>query len=116
MLRAMIGTNATTGKTLDGLGHLHQSIRDILTTRKGTRVMRRAYGSNLPELVDAPTNPDTIVDIIAETAEALATWEPRVDVEQVTVNTLEPGKVSLSVVGVYTPTGEPITVDGIEVV
>ena len=50
----MIGLNSHKGKRLDGLSHLHQSIRDILTTRRGTRVMRRDYGSRLPELVDNP--------------------------------------------------------------
>ena len=112
----MIGTDANTGKPIDGLAHLRQSIKDILSTRKGTRVMRRDYGSNLPDLIDAPTNPDTIVDIIAETAEALSTWEPRIDVQQVDVEAMTPGRVSLTITGVYIPTGEPITVDGLEVV
>lgn len=112
----MIGTDASTGKRVDGVEHLRQSIRDILTTRKGTRVMRRAYGSDLPNLIDAPANAETIVDIIAETAVALATWEPRIDVEQVDVDEASPGRVALTVTGVYVPTGEPITVDGIEVV
>lgn len=50
----MFGTNAQTGQALSSLSHLHQSIRDILTTRRGTRVMHAAtlYGSRLPELVD----------------------------------------------------------------
>lgn len=111
----MIGTDASTGKHLGGVDHLRQSIRDILGTRKGTRVMRRAYGSDLPRLVDAPANADTILDIIAETAVALATWEPRIDVQQVDIDEIAPGRVSLTVTGVYTPTGEPITVDGVEV-
>ncbi|WP_127110364.1 GPW/gp25 family protein [Pararhodobacter zhoushanensis] len=111
----MIGTDATTGKHIEGLAHLRQSIRDILTTRKGTRVMRRAYGSDLPSLIDAPVNDDTILDIIASTAEALAIWEPRIDVQLVSVNSLEPGRIVLTVEGIYTPTGDPIAVDGIEV-
>lgn len=111
----MIGINATTGAALGGIDHLRQSIRDILTTRVGTRVMRRAYGSRLPELVDAPLNDETLVDLYAETVMALVTWEPRIDVEQVTAEILSAGRVILSLTGVYTPTGEPVTVDGIEV-
>lgn len=111
----MNGINASTGAALSGMDHLRQSIRDILTTRVGTRVMRRAYGSRLPELVDAPLNDETLVDLFAETAIALATWEPRIDVEQVSAEIPAPGRVIISLTGVYTPTGEPVTVDGIEV-
>lgn len=111
----MNGVSATTGRELSGIDHLRQSIRDILTTRIGTRVMRRAYGSRLPELVDAPLNGDTLVDLYAETAIALATWEPRIAVEQVKASFPAPGRVLLSLVGVYTPTGEAVTIDGLEV-
>jgi phage baseplate assembly protein W len=52
----MIGLNAANGQALSGLDHLRQSIRDILTTRIGTRVMRRDYGSRLrrPPLAPVP--------------------------------------------------------------
>lgn len=112
----MIGINATTGGALAGIDHLRQSIRDILTTRVGERVMRRAYGSRLPDLVDAPLNGETIVDLYAETFAALNTWEPRIVLEQISASFPAPGRVVLSLVGVYTPTGEPVTVDGIEVI
>lgn len=112
----MIGMNAFTGRPLAGLDHLRQSVRDILTTRVGTRVMRRAYGSMVPDLVDAPLNDETLVDLYAETVAALMKWEPRIDVEQVSASIPAPGRVELSLVGVYTPTGEPVTIDGIVVV
>ncbi|MEN1410054.1 GPW/gp25 family protein, partial [Pseudomonas aeruginosa] len=51
--------NAHTGGAIDRLAHIRQSIADILTTRIGTRVMRREYGSQLPELIDAPFNDTT---------------------------------------------------------
>jgi phage baseplate assembly protein W len=41
----MIGTNATSRKPLAGIEHLRQSIRDILTTPIGSRIMRRDFGS-----------------------------------------------------------------------
>ena len=50
----MLGINAQTGQPLAGIDHLRQSIRDILTTRIGTRVMCRDYGSRLPTLIDNP--------------------------------------------------------------
>ena len=79
----MPGTNAQTGKELTGLAHLRQSVRDILTTPIGTRVMRREYGSRLMELVDAPLTPATLTEIYAAAAEALARWEPRLRVDRI---------------------------------
>ncbi len=111
----MNGIDAITGRRLAGLEHLRQSIRDILTTPVGSRVMRRGYGARIYELIDAPLNDETLVDLYAATAEALAMWEPRLQVEQVTASSRRPGRVVLSISGVYTPTGEPVALDGIEV-
>ena len=111
----MNGIDANTGKRLAGLDHLRQSIRDILTTPIGSRVMRRDYGSRLYQLVDAPLNRATILDLYAATAEALATWEPRIDVQSIQATEIDAGRVVLSLTGIYTPTGEAVTMDGIEV-
>lgn len=111
----MNGIDATTGGRLGGLDHLRQSIRDILTTPIGTRVMRRAYGSRLYQLVDAPLNQSTLLDLFTATAEALATWEPRIDVQQVTATEAGPGRVVLELRGRYLPDGRDVIIDGIEV-
>lgn len=74
----MIGVDRSTGRTLPGDAHLAQSIRDILMTPLGTRVMRRDYGSRIPDLLDAPLNAATIIDFWVAVAEALDAWEPRV--------------------------------------
>lgn len=79
----MRGIDARTGKPLSGLAHLRQSIRDILTTPLGSRVMRRTYGSRLFDLVDNPLNEQTVIEIFAATAEALIRWEPRIRVTRV---------------------------------
>lgn len=73
----MIGTSRHTGRMIDGDAHLAQSIADILTTPRGTRVMRRDYGSRLPDLLDAPMNGETVIDVFAESADAIDLWEPR---------------------------------------
>ncbi len=110
----MRGINADTGKAIDGLDHLRQSIRDILTTPLGSRVMRRDYGSRLFELVDRPTSPALLVEIYAATAEALAKWEPRLALDEVRYDTIgSDGHVSLTVIGRYRPTGKPVTLEGI---
>ena len=72
----MKGMNAKTGRATTGLDHLYQSIDKILTTPIGTRIARRDFGSELPELVDAPNNATTRVRLYAATATALMRWEP----------------------------------------
>lgn len=110
---SMDGINATDGMRLSGIEHLRQSISDILTTPIGSRVMRREYGSRLYELVDAPINRQTIIEIYAATAEAIARWEPRFQVTQVKIAGAQPGLVELDLIGNYLPDGQIITLDGI---
>jgi len=105
--------DATTGKPLDGIAHLKQSIRDVLTTPLGSRVMRRDYGSRLFDLVDSPQTPDTIGDIYAATVEALNKWEPRIYPQRVQVTTVEAGRIEIDLTAIYLPDGRVITIDGI---
>lgn len=81
----MIGMSRETGTALDGTRHLAQSIGDILSTPLGARVMRRDYGSDLPDLIDRPLNGETLVDVYAATADALARWEPRLRLTRVSI-------------------------------
>lgn len=111
----MDGTNAATGKPLSGIAHLRQSVSDILCTRLGTRVMRRTYGSKVPDLVDAPMNGRTLLEIYAASAEALGRWEPRIRVKTVVAASAAPGEVVLDLSGTYLPDGREITLDGIVV-
>ncbi len=67
----MRGMSATSGKELEGLDHLKQSIIDILTTPIGSRIMRREYGSRLLELVDRPINRDFSLEIYAAIADTV---------------------------------------------
>lgn len=111
----MQGTSATTGKALAGIDHLRQSIRDILTTPLGSRVMRRDYGSRLFELIDAPMNRSTMLDIYAATAEALSKWEPRFKLQTVSALSASPGAVVLDMIGEYLPDGQVVRLDGVVV-
>lgn len=71
------GMNSSTGLRIDGLQHIEQSIAQILTTPIGSRVMRRDFGSLIPELIDQPLNDGTRLLIYAATATAIHKWEPR---------------------------------------
>lgn len=111
----MDGINAQTGRALAGLDHLRQSITDILTTPIGSRVMRRDYGSRIYELVDAPINQSTLLDLFAATVEAIQRWEPRFKVTRVFADTATAGSIALTMVGDYLPDGRTIEIDGIVV-
>lgn len=75
--------NKHTGLNTNMLEQLKQSVADILTTLKGTRVMRRDYGSNLPELIDQPLNDVTRMQVYAVVASDLMDQEPRIQLKQV---------------------------------
>lgn len=74
----MIGMHAATGHALSGLDQIRQSLSDILSTPIGARIMRRNYGSEVPELIDQPLNGATQLRIYAATAHAVLLWEPRI--------------------------------------
>ncbi|QAU22888.1 phage baseplate protein [Dyella sp. M7H15-1] len=109
----MLGTDANTGKPLEGLAHLRQSVRDILTTPLGSRVMRRDYGSELFALVDKPLTRSTVMDIYGATAKALAKWEPRMRLKAVSADVPAPGELVISITGVVD--GRLVRLDGLQV-
>ncbi|WP_083714810.1 GPW/gp25 family protein [Phaeobacter inhibens] len=105
-----------TGRRLTGIAHLRQSIEMILTTPIGSRVMRRDFGSRLPDLVDKNITQSLRMQMFAATVEALRKWEPRLEVQRVFVEPSadEHSTVSLAIEGIYLPNGRPVTLEGIE--
>ncbi|HZH44265.1 MAG TPA: GPW/gp25 family protein [Lysobacter sp.] len=96
----MRGMDARTGRALDGEEHLRQSIADILTTPLGSRVMRRDYGSLLPELIDQPFNGATRTKLYGATATALMRWEPRIRLTRVGITAGDaPGAFTVEIEG-----------------
>jgi phage baseplate assembly protein W len=107
------GMNAVTGTAICGIAHLRQSIRDILTTRLGTRLMRPDYGSTLPDLIDAPQNDLTVSRIVAATAGALRAWEPRYQITRVQVVAHRPGQIIIDLDGHYLVDGKAVKLEGL---
>lgn len=91
----MIGMSNTTGKAIDEISHIQQSVRDILTTPIGSRVMRREYGSLVPELIDQPMNGATRLRLMSATIMALIMWEPRITVSRAMIEVDAQGKVAV---------------------
>lgn len=57
-----------------------QSIKNILTTRKGTRLFNSEFGSNIHQYLFDLMDEVTAFNILNEVVQAVETWEPRVQV------------------------------------
>lgn len=110
----MSGMDNTTGAPLTGLAHIRQSVRDILTTRKGTRLMMPEYGSDIPALVGTGITKEGFVDIYAAVASALRRWEKRIAVLRVRVVDLSPGSVVVDIEYELLADGQRLTLDGVQ--
>lgn len=80
-----LGMNSQTGLSISEVEHIRQSVRDILVTPVGSRVMRREYGSLLSALIDQPQTPALRLQIMAACYSAIQRWEPRVSLSTITV-------------------------------
>ena len=65
---------------------IEQSIRIILETMPGERVMRPEFGCRIWELVFAPLDATTEGLLIHYVDEALTRWEPRIELREVLVS------------------------------
>ncbi|MGJ7040505.1 GPW/gp25 family protein [Shinella sp. BE166] len=100
------GVNAATGAALTGWQHVQQSIKKILTTPIGSRVMRREFGSDLPDLVDTKMIQRNVLAVYSAAATAIARWEPRFRMRGGAVERAEPtGVLALVIYGTYFPRG-----------
>lgn len=73
-----------------------QSIRLILSTAKGERVMRPDFGAGLERLAFEPNNTVTAILIQQQVNEALLHFEPRIEVLGVSVNQSDQAAVTAS--------------------
>lgn len=63
-----------------------QSIRVIIGTAPGERLMRPDFGCRIHELIFAPNNAETHATAERYIREALGRWEPRITVEAIRVS------------------------------
>jgi phage baseplate assembly protein W len=85
MTARYLGLNARTGQAIADLHHIAQSLGVILTTPLGSRVMRRPFGSLVPDLLDRPLNGKTRMQVMAASVMAISAWEPRVELHSVSL-------------------------------
>jgi phage baseplate assembly protein W len=68
-----------------GVSRVEESIRVILGTQHGERLMRPQFGANLRSLAFSPNDATTASLARHYVSDALARWEPRVEVVDVLV-------------------------------
>jgi uncharacterized protein len=69
-----------------GAEKVRQSIRLILGTKRGERVMRPDFGAGLEDFLFEPPNTTTAALVRHRVETALVQWEPRIDVIEVLVD------------------------------
>ena len=104
-----LGMNSQTGLSISEVEHIRQSVRDILVTPVGSRVMRREYGSLLSALIDQPQTPALRLQIMAACYSAILKWEPRVRLTSITTARQFNGQMVVDVTGQITDTGESLS-------
>ena len=111
------------GKEINEVDHVRESIIDILSTRKKSRVMLMEYGSDIWELIDRPISRELIADLKMAIATAIDRWENRVKVGQVVINleNIDKGILLTDLTLTYLPTDQvlkfkevPLQYKGIE--
>lgn len=87
---------------------IRQSIRVILGTQHGERLMRPTFGCNLRSLIFAPNNAGTANLARHYVEEGLRRWEPRIILDAVTVkNDLEQDRLVIELAYRIRATYEP---------
>ena len=75
------------GNVVTGVDDVDQCIAIILTTPKGTDVLRPTFGTDLWKYIDAPIN-QVGPAVVREVTQSITQWEPRVKVLSVTTTPL----------------------------
>ena len=68
-----------------GLANIEQSMRAVLSTVPGERVMRPDFGCEIWRMMADPMDASGLGRVEASVRDAIVTWEPRVDVGEVAV-------------------------------
>jgi len=103
------GMNRENGSALSDADHVRQSVRDILLTPLGARVMRRNYGSLLSALIDQPQNEALRLQIMAACYVALLRWEPRITLTGISFEPAFDGSMVVELSGNRSDTLQPFS-------
>jgi phage baseplate assembly protein W len=113
----MVAISRITGKVISDFDHTIESIINILSTPKLTRLYRRNYGALAFDKIDSIINNDLTLELYSTTAAALKV-ETRFRLDTTKVNTefAQEGKLYIDIYGLYLPDGRFIKVEGIRII
>ena len=97
---AGLGVSPTGGiQMVEGNASIRQSILLLLSQNPGERVMRPDFGCGIHDFVFAAINTANIGLIESSVREALTTWEPRIELKNVSVSTenVDQGQLIISI-------------------
>ncbi|EBO7991116.1 baseplate assembly protein [Salmonella enterica] len=109
MTARYMGMNRNSGLAIRDSEHISQSMRDILLTPVGSRVMRREYGSLLSALIDMPQNPALRLQIMVACYSAIQKWEPRIRLISISFERGDTGEMYVDITGMRTDTGVSVS-------
>ena len=110
----MAGLDRQTGRLIDGWPHVVQSIMVIFTTGFGERMLRRWFGSSVPQLLGNSLTETTVVSFFAAIVTSLEVRErdtglprePRFRITKITPLKVDrSGNLSIQISGIYMPRG-----------
>lgn len=119
------GIDRWTGAPLSDWLHVLQCLHVIFSTRPGSRVMRRVFGSVIPGLLGKNMTPATVLKFYTAIVIAIEMWEPRFKVRKISYpgqtnseQLLRQGRFGFRLDGDYRPRAldEDFTVERPEVV
>ncbi|MDD2870075.1 GPW/gp25 family protein [Neomegalonema sp.] len=84
------------GEIVAGLEDIHQCVRIILLTPKGSVPHRPEFGSDLWRYLDRPIA-EALPHVVRESVDALRRWEPRIEVIRVAPQNLATTHLRLTV-------------------
>lgn len=100
------GISAVTGRLATDWDHTQQSIDKIIRTAIGSRIMRRQFGSELQDLIDAKLIRKNVLAVYSAVAAAIVKWEPRYRMLSGSIASANAdGNLALTVTGIYYPRG-----------
>ncbi|ENV09292.1 hypothetical protein F966_01948 [Acinetobacter higginsii] len=90
---------------------IEQSIADILTTPLGSRLMRRDYGSILPNLIDQPMNDALRLIIFSAVYSSILRWETRITIQRIQFAEFKKGAIVLEFDASLSSTNQPLNLN-----
>lgn len=76
---------AKQGDLVQGIAHINQCLRILLTTRPGSDPMRPTFGCDVMSKLDKPVNGKLLAALVPDVATAISTW-----MKEITVVAIQP--------------------------